>query len=233
MRVGPLVLSCLILAACSPERPLIAKPPGKPVEVKPNKAGLVPLPCALDGAIRPVWSQYCTAQRHYVTPSARSAIFDVSAAMARRWPGVAINYTEASWPIGVRPMPPHHSHGDGRQIDISLYYETLDGKPLVSPKPRWNGFGAFEPPKSESERVKCPKNSDNAKGKDPPKDRTWRLDEGRTRDLIRIFIKDSRVRRVFIEPHLKQRLGFAQESKVRFAGCNAARHDDHVHVDFY
>jgi hypothetical protein len=41
------------------------------------------------------------------------------------------------------------------------------------------------------------------------------------------------VRRVFIEPHLKARLDLARLSKVRFAGCRAARHDDHIHVDFY
>jgi len=68
---------------------------------------------------------------------------------------------------------------------------------------------------------------------DPPASRAWRLDEARTRTLIRAFADDRRVRRVFIEPHLKARLGFAGNAKVRFAGCQAARHDDHLHVDFY
>ena len=29
------------------------------------------------------------------------------------------------------------------------------------------------------------------------------------------------------------RPGFSGSGKVRFAGCQAARHDDHIHVDFY
>ena len=33
----------------------------------------------------------------------------------------------------------------------------------------------------------------------------------------------------FIEPHLAKRLG-ATTSKIRFQGCKAARHDDHIHV---
>ena len=67
---------------------------------------------------------------------------------------------------------------------------------------------------------------------DPPADRAWRLDEDRTRDLLALLVADPRVRRIFVEPHLKTRLGFDGNAKVRFAGCQAARHDDHVHVDF-
>lgn len=40
---------------------------------------------------------------------------------------------------------------------------------------------------------------------------------------------DDRVGKVFIEPHLKVKFG-AESEKVRFQGCRAARHDDHIHV---
>ena len=46
------------------------------------------------------------------------------------------------------------------------------------------------------------------------------------------LLAERRVRRIFLEPHLKRRLGYAEDGRVRFAGCHAARHDDHVHVDF-
>ncbi|MFT5619364.1 MAG: hypothetical protein ACI85I_002607, partial [Arenicella sp.] len=36
--------------------------------------------------------------------------------------------------------------------------------------------------------------------------------------------------KVFIEPHLKTRLGLENYSKIRFHGCQAVRHDDHIHV---
>ena len=35
--------------------------------------------------------------------------------------------------------------------------------------------------------------------------------------------------KVFIEPHLRRRLG-VESSKLRFQGCRAARHDDHIHM---
>jgi hypothetical protein len=38
------------------------------------------------------------------------------------------------------------------------------------------------------------------------------------------------VARIFVEPYLAERLGVAG-GKVRFQGCWAARHDDHVHVE--
>jgi hypothetical protein len=38
------------------------------------------------------------------------------------------------------------------------------------------------------------------------------------------------VERVFIEPYLAKRLGVSSP-RLRFQGCGAARHDDHVHVE--
>ncbi|MBB3160132.1 hypothetical protein FHS25_000564 [Rhizobium laguerreae] len=37
------------------------------------------------------------------------------------------------------------------------------------------------------------------------------------------------LRKIFIEPHLKNALGIA-DSHIRFQGCRAARHDDHIHI---
>ena len=224
-----------LLTGCS-------KPPAETgsagTETKPvvaNAAGLVPLPCGSEGAIRPAHKIYCISQRHYVTPAARAALSDVALALAAASPGTQVGYMEASWPIGKKPMPPHLSHGDGRQIDLALFYETPTGAPLSVPPATTLkiGYGAYEPPRRETERA-CP---GGARGKeerpDPPNNRQWRLDEARTRQLVRLLVEDKRVRRVFIEPHLKTRLGFGSNAKVRFAGCRAARHDDHLHVDFY
>jgi len=221
------------LAACGPAPQRKAPPPAPIPDDKPNAAGLVRLPCDKGGAIRPASRFYCAASRHFVTPRARESIHDAAVKMARRFPGTPITYMEASWPSGLRPMPPHLSHGDGREVDIAIYYETLGAKPLATPYGGWTGFGAYEPPRKADERVACPPDSNHSKGKDPDPGRKWRMDEARTRALLRIFVEDKRVRRVLIEPHLERRLGFAGHPKVRFAGCNAARHDDHLHVDFY
>lgn len=40
---------------------------------------------------------------------------------------------------------------------------------------------------------------------------------------------DDRVGKLFLEPHLKRVL-IPSNEKVRFQGCRAARHDDHLHL---
>ena len=200
----------------------------------PSPAGLVPLPCH-GGPIQPVTLRYCRDRKHYVTPHARAALLRAAETVRHRHPGAVVRYMEASWPSGVRPMPPHLSHGDGRQIDLVLFYEDRAGRPLPKPARPYGrhapGYGAFEPPLREAERACVPDKGHHAQP-DPPASRAWRLDAARTAELVRRLSADPEVRRIFIEPHLKARLGFADDPKVRFAGCQAARHDDHIHVDF-
>jgi hypothetical protein len=221
--------SALALAACTAPA---AAAPEKP---KPALAsGLVALPCGSSETLKPHWSFYCSAGRHYVTTSARMRLMRVADRLSRRYPETSVRYLEASWALGKRPMPPHLSHGDGRQIDLALFYLDHDGNPLDRPPTR-TGYGAYEPPLRKADRACTGSHTRLAAygGADPPPDRTWRLDEVRTAALVRALSDDPKVRRIFIEPHLKHRLGFADDPKVRFAGCRAARHDDHIHVDFF
>jgi hypothetical protein len=203
-------------------------------EVSP--AGLTPLPCGA-GALQPVSDVYCKRQRHYVNTATSKVLISVAEAIASAHPGAVVRYMEASWPSGVRPMPPHFSHGDGRQIDLALFYKDRKGRHLPGPPdapgpPIAPGYGAYEPPQKSTQRA-CAGVSGHHDRPDPPADRDWRLDEARTAELIRRLIAAPQVKRIFIEPHLKARLGFERSAKVRFAGCAAARHDDHIHVDFY
>lgn len=217
------------LAGCGPPAP--AKPRPVPTFVAP---GLVALPCGEAGPLRPHTAGYCLLQRHYVRAAPRAALLKVATSLEARFPGTALRYMEASWPIGTRPMPPHLSHGDGRQADLSLFYVDLKGRPLAA-TPTRSGYSAFEPPLKNSDRrcTGATKRSPKVDAPDPPADRRWRLDEVRTAAMVRLLAADPRVRRIFIEPHLKARLGLSGLGKVRFAGCRAARHDDHLHVDFY
>ena len=217
----------LTLAACQAPTPV--KPLPSPPE-PPNAAGLVPLPCGGDAPVRPVSHGYCLTRHNYVTPAARAALLAAAAGVAEAYPGAVVRYMDASWPQGTRPMPPHLSHGDGREIDLAVFFVSADSRPLSGP-PTLSGYNAFEPPRRKAERV-CVRVKGPHQQPDPPASRAWRLDTARTADLVRRLTADRRVRRVFIEPHLKARLGFAHDPKVRFAGCQAARHDDHMHVDF-
>lgn len=224
MRRPALAMAVLALAACHSGS-------DKPSKTNEPTNGLVALPCASAGVLAPANPGYCTLRRNYVRPKGLAVLEDASKAMRQAFPGGRVLYLEASWPLAKRPMPPHLSHGDGREVDLAFYYIDLAGRPLAEPPKPW-GYEAFEPPRREAERVCAGKRGKNDRP-DPPRDRRWRLDEARTAALIRILVADPRVRRIFIEPHLKVRLGFAKERKVRFAGCQAARHDDHVHVDFF
>ena len=191
--------------------------------------GLAPLPCEPRGPLQPVSRAYCVGARHYVTPAARAALVRAAEAVAREHPGAAVRYMEASWPSARRPMPPHVSHGDGRQVDLAVFYEDRAGR-LRTP-PTVSGYRAFEPPRREADRV-CVGVGGHHAASDPPPGRSWRLAEAPTAELVRRLSAEPQVRRIFVEPHLKARLGFRRDSKVRFAGCGVARHDDHLHVDF-
>lgn len=55
--------------------------------------------------------------------------------------------------------------------------------------------------------------------------------EEANRYLLIELAKHPKVRKIFIEPHLKERLGLSQYDKIRFHGCHAVRHDDHIHIE--
>lgn len=57
------------------------------------------------------------------------------------------------------------------------------------------------------------------------------LDRPPMRALLLRLVSTPAVRRIFIERHLSSRLGL-DYSKLRFQGRAAARHDDHIHVEF-
>jgi hypothetical protein len=216
----------LLLVACGP----VPNPVPPPESVVPNAAGLITLPCRADH-IRPASPTYCYLKRHYVTPAARAVTMAVADRMAAQFAGTRLSYMDASGADGRKPFAPHLSHGDGRQIDFGLFFTDKAGRPLAKP-PTLSGYGAFEPPRPGDERM-CGKVPHGPIAADPPTNRDWRLDEPRSRAMVLDFTADPHVRRVFLEPHLKARLGLSANPKVRFQGCRAARHDDHLHVDFF
>jgi len=212
----------LALAACTPNTPS-----GPEVAPPPNAAGLIPLPCRA-AHLKPASPVYCLLKRNYVTPQARDVIVKAADAMAARYPGLAVVYMDASGSDGHKPFKPHLSHGDGREVDLALVYDDRDGR-LLSRPPSLSGYGAYEPLKPGEQRACVGQKGPSEP--DAPADRRWRLDEARTKALVSIVTADPRVRRVFLEPHLKQRLGLATDDKIHFQGCWAGRHDDHLHVD--
>lgn len=231
MRRAAVWLAALLIAACRPAPDV----PGPAASAAPNPAGLVSLPCDDSEPLAPLKPHYCRADRHFLTPSASDAMIDAARRLAERHPGAVLHFMDASGPDGVKPFPPHLSHGDGRQIDVALLFEDLEGRPLSVP-PDTSAHGGWWPaePPRPGETPACPQGRTGAAEKpDPPADRRWRMDETRTKALVEILIDDPRVRRILIEPHLERRFGLWDHPKLRFAGCQAARHDDHLHIDFH
>ena len=54
------------------------------------------------------------------------------------------------------------------------------------------------------------------------------FDPDNTKMLLDLIVSNPLTQKVFIEPHLKSRMRL-MNPKIRFHGCRAVRHDDHIH----
>lgn len=190
----------------------------------------MPLACGLTGAAdygpRTIWT--CLLNRHYATLPARQALQRVSAELSVDINGSGITYLDAGFPFFERfPMIPHLSHGDGWKIDLALIFQDLPATP--SPV----GYWGFVQPHPNDPRP-CAGQEGWLRW-----NMAWlrplipevALDDRRTARLIQALTRSSDVRRILIETHLRRRLDL-NHPKIRFQGCRAARHDDHIHVEF-
>lgn len=175
--------------------------------------------------------------RNYVRPPLRQAVYEVANQLNASYPGTRLNYLDASFPfIKNFPLPPHLSHNDGRKLDVSFLYMDAGTAQPTNEVPSWFGYGVCEEPRNgEFDRpAACAKKgywqysflahvaSQKNKAKFP-------FDPVRTRSLVELFSAQSTIGALLLEPHLKTRLGITS-SKVRLHGCNAVRHDDHLHI---
>lgn len=206
-----------------------------PLTAKPF--GRVPLPIFEDRNLKPgnIWT--CVLNRNYVKPQLMEIVYKVADNMSKKYPGTTINYLDANFPfIDKFPLFPHLSHNDGKKLDISFQYNDSKTGQITNDIPSFIGYGICEEPKDGEENK--PDYCDN-KGywqynllrNIVPQDNKdkFTFDNKRTRDLVNSFVSHDGLGKIFIEPHLKARLGLTS-SKIRFHGCHAVRHDDHIHV---
>lgn len=176
--------------------------------------------------------------RHYVTPQLYETISKVALQMQQQYPGTITAYLDANLPfINGFPLVPHLSHKDGKKLDLAFFYtnaQTQTALQIVAPS--WIGYGGCELPKlrESNQTAICEKKGfwqygilEKLFGKS---NTSYAFDEERTRHIIQLLTADKRISKIFIEPHLKSRLGFSNNAKVRFHGCRSVRHDDHIHL---
>lgn len=206
--------------------PLLARPLGR-----------VPLPLTGDN-LRPANLWTCLLNRHYVVPQLKEATSNVAEQLATEFPGTTLQYLDAGFPFGDGfPLLPHLSHDDGRKVDLSFHYRNLADGPPTDDLPSWIGYGVCEDPRpGDRDRAADCRAAGHWQhdllSRIVPQGAKKRLslDVARTRRMIALFSTQPFVRKIFIEPHLVSRMNL-DSKKIRFHGCQAVRHDDHVHVE--
>lgn len=197
--------------------------------------GRVSLPCYGDGPLMSQSPIYCVLNRQYVSPEMFEIAESLANQMVADYPGTQTLTLDANFPFfNGFPLLPHLSHDDGEKLDIAFYYqsdETYVPDQTLSPI----GYWGFEQPR-EGDPLPCGSTS----GPTLRWDMQWfewfhadvTLEPGRTRAaLLWLATEGERlgVTKIFVEPHLQTRLNI-QDDNIRFQGCRAARHDDHIHI---
>ena len=185
--------------------------------------------------IRPASSFTTLCNRNYVTPEVNQLLRETE----RNLPPnskLKINYLDANFPFfDGFPLLPHLSHNDGKKLDLSLVYEDAAGEISALQKSR-TGYGIYEGPlPNELNQTEQCKNAGY-----------WQYDYSKyltfgeinkeltfskngTASLINALLQSQSIGKLFLEPHLVKRLNLS-DSHIRFHGCGAVRHDDHIHI---
>ena len=202
------------------------------------RGGRVPLPCfaAADAPLEAQSAVFCLANRHYMRPAVRDNLIALARDLEAKVPGAVLRFLDAGFPfLNGFPLLPHLSHRNGRDVDLALFWrDAATGRPVPPPSPI--GYWAYAEPMS-SEAQPCRGVASWLRW-----DLAWlqRLfpDRSFDPDITRVVLERlhngaarARIDRILLEPHLRDRMGFPA-GLIRFQGCAAARHDDHIHVRF-
>jgi hypothetical protein len=197
--------------------------------------GRVALSCHNDGSLQVQSWFYCISNRNYVTPELAMVLQEAATTLERAYPGTKTLVLDANFPFLTGfPLLPHLSHDDGEKVDLALFYRDASGY-LAGATRSPVGYFAFEDDSSTAlagETQNCPEVWLTLRWDFAVLQRAWPdyvLEPKRTALLLQVLMQDARVGKVFVEPHLKRRLG-VEDQKLRFQGCRAARHDDHIHL---
>lgn len=206
--------------------PIIAKPFGR-----------VPLPFLSSNNIQPINKITCILNRHYVRADLKDVAIQVANEMNQQFPGTTLNYLDAGFPFFDKfPLFPHLSHNDGKKLDIALYYTIASTGKETNSCPSFIGYSISEEPGADEVNTALTCGTQGfwqyslmKKMLPQSNKKNYVFDAVRTKAVIQLFCAAPNIQKIFIEPHLKTRMGLTN-GKIRFHGCQAVRHDDHIHL---
>jgi hypothetical protein len=181
---------------------------------------------------------YWLCCRNYVAHGIGSHLEEI-AAQASESCGeeVVLVYLDAGFPLlNSCPLLPHLSHVDGKQVDLAFCFADENGTYQKGSKKNLLGYGIYEEPRPNESNTNELCSGQGFWQYDvlgtfahdwKPK---WYAGEYMNKIMLEAIEQHPQVRRIFVEPHLKQRWQLGK--KVKFHGCHAVRHDDHIHIDF-
>lgn len=151
--------------------------------------------------------------------------------------GVTTYYLDACFPFRKGfPLLPHLSHNNGKKVDLAFYYTSPQTGKQQHGSPSPIGYGVGEPPrKNEIQQAEICKQKgywqysfiQNLIGRF--RKSNYAFDETKTKQMVELILKNAEIGKVFIEPHLANRMGI-KNPKLKFQGCHSVRHDDHIHI---
>ena len=192
-------------------------------------------PLPYNGKVAPYTFISCILNRHYMSANTKKTLESVAEKFSRLHPGGRILYLDANFPFfDGFPLLPHLSHSDGKKLDLAFYY--LKNNQPVDQSASFLGYGFYENPEPGEINYAeiCQKKGFwqyGIIGKLIPKrnQQAYTVDAEKTRQLIMLLNNEKLTDKIFIEPHLQKRWKLNSLTKIRFHGCHAVRHDDHIH----
>jgi len=202
--------------------------------------GRVPLPyfATKTSNIKPLSSFTYLLNRHYVKPRLLATTTNIANALKIEYPNSQIVYLDANFPFwNGFPLLPHLSHNDGKKLDLAFVYKDAKTQKVMNSSPSFIGYGVFEgPQKGELNQPNiCHKKGFWQYGILKKITPQWNkkkivVDAAKTKRLVQLLANHKAIGKLFIEPHLKTRWGLGDYDKIRYHGCHAVRHDDHIHI---
>lgn len=199
--------------------------------------GRVSLPCFTSASLVVRTPFYCALNRNYVAPGLKAAAEAYADHMASSFPGTKTLVLDANFPFVTGfPLMPHLSHDDGRKLDLALYYRDDTGNFRNGETRSPLGYFAFQQPLPNSPQPCANRRRFMTLRWDmnwlQPLFPDWDIESTRMTEALQWLSTEGRnhaIEKVFVEPHIPARLGVSSDI-IRFQGCSAARHDDHIHI---